>query len=839
MADPSRLGITELYNGTGSGGDGEPVVNIILVHGLRGHPVKTWEHARESTAPAESGHRGRTLGLLRGLVSSERSRTRDRDTSPSTESTIHEADESVYWPRDLLPSAVPNARILTYGYDADVIGLFQARSKDSISQHAQTMLIDVEHEVRNGKPIIFVAHSLGGIIVKDVLRRSKTSLIEKYRSVHGQTRCIAFLGTPHQGAAIAGWGEIVRNVAAVSLIDSNKHILGSLEPDSEILDNIQSEFMSMLHTDGFKVHSFQEAQGVSGVKGVHGKVVNDFSSKLGNPAYEVVESIDANHMRMARFTGPQDSGYRRVSRALQDFVGEIQQQSSYTSFPRLSTEDGRPYKLMERLSSGAIRAENLKRVPLGTSPETGAEHQHLQPPFGTPEVRLPQDRPPSYTARPSSSDEGRPLNAIESIANYDLDHWEVVTPPIPYDATGDRETARPLSQLEASLGTNRQHPGATGSSTKPDLALHTAIGKERSATVVTWLLSHGADVNASSDGDDFCQGIKGPGVTPLHIAADMGLLDICKLLIDAKADPHAYNILRRTPLHLAAKHGREAVCKLLIDAGADVHSLTVRKATPLHLAAEGGHDTTCALLINSGAPIDATTSDGHTSLHSAAERAHVEALKTLLTSGGDKNVTDNEGSTPLHYATRKGFPQVLQILLHAGANPNIRDQQGRAPIHIASEEDKLVIAEELLKNGADPDLECSATAKRPVLYPLHLSQSGKMTRLLLAHSATPGKAVNYGDGRHYTVLMRAAHRKQILRVKALLQWCSADDIEIELDGQTALGIAKERARDMTKDAEAGWRYMEVVELIETALANKRAGRRSPLPRIALRSGQPP
>lgn len=117
-----------------------------------------------------------------------------------------------------------------------------------------------------------MAHSLGGIIVKDVLRRSKTNINKKYRSVHAQTRCIAFLGTPHQGATIAGWGEIARNVAAVSLMDSNKRILGSLEPDSEVLDNIQSEFMSMLHTDGFKVHSFQEAQGVSGVKGVHGKV---------------------------------------------------------------------------------------------------------------------------------------------------------------------------------------------------------------------------------------------------------------------------------------------------------------------------------------------------------------------------------------------------------------------------------------------------------------------------------------------------------------------------------------------------------------------------------------
>jgi hypothetical protein len=50
-------------------------------------------------------------------------------------------------------------------------------------------------------------------------------------------------------------------------------------------------------------------------------VVDDFSSKLGLPqALETVESIDANHMQMARFSSRDDQGYRAISGVLSAFV---------------------------------------------------------------------------------------------------------------------------------------------------------------------------------------------------------------------------------------------------------------------------------------------------------------------------------------------------------------------------------------------------------------------------------------------------------------------------------------------------------------------------------------
>jgi hypothetical protein len=57
---------------------------------------------------------------------------------------------TVYWPRDLLREAVPNARILTYGYNADVVsGFFRATNANSISQHGRDLMAEVERNTRN------------------------------------------------------------------------------------------------------------------------------------------------------------------------------------------------------------------------------------------------------------------------------------------------------------------------------------------------------------------------------------------------------------------------------------------------------------------------------------------------------------------------------------------------------------------------------------------------------------------------------------------------------------------------------------------------------------------
>jgi hypothetical protein len=111
--------------------------------------------------------------------------------------------------------------------------------------------------------------------------------------------------------------------------------------NGEVLDNIHEEFKAILSTYDIKIHSFQEAKGVSGMKGLDSKVsrhcfavifnrltrlppikvVDDFSSKLDLPkTQETVESIDANHMDMVRCSSKDDTRYRQISGVLKQFM---------------------------------------------------------------------------------------------------------------------------------------------------------------------------------------------------------------------------------------------------------------------------------------------------------------------------------------------------------------------------------------------------------------------------------------------------------------------------------------------------------------------------------------
>ncbi|MDF0674071.1 MAG: hypothetical protein P0120_06980 [Nitrospira sp.] len=56
------------------------------------------------------------------------------------------------------------------------------------------------------RPIVFVAHSLGGLMVKAMLEREWISRGDKSR-ILSQTKAVVFLGTPHSGSSLANLAE--------------------------------------------------------------------------------------------------------------------------------------------------------------------------------------------------------------------------------------------------------------------------------------------------------------------------------------------------------------------------------------------------------------------------------------------------------------------------------------------------------------------------------------------------------------------------------------------------------------------------------------------------------
>jgi pimeloyl-ACP methyl ester carboxylesterase len=74
-----------------------------------------------------------------------------------------------YWPAQLRKD-IPEARIMVYGYDtAFKIALSQNRTTiKAIAEIFVSRLVDYRQEALRDRPLILVAHSLGGLVVKRV-----------------------------------------------------------------------------------------------------------------------------------------------------------------------------------------------------------------------------------------------------------------------------------------------------------------------------------------------------------------------------------------------------------------------------------------------------------------------------------------------------------------------------------------------------------------------------------------------------------------------------------------------------------------------------------------------
>ncbi|KAL8706412.1 MAG: hypothetical protein Q9201_000558 [Fulgogasparrea decipioides] len=108
--------------------------------------------------------------------------------------------------RDILPRSLNVARVLTFGYNADTTAFYGSGSADRLLQHAQTLVADLQAdrslEGCSQRPIIFVCHGLGGILVKKALAYSSSRIsknVEHFYSIFTSTYALLYFGTPHCG----------------------------------------------------------------------------------------------------------------------------------------------------------------------------------------------------------------------------------------------------------------------------------------------------------------------------------------------------------------------------------------------------------------------------------------------------------------------------------------------------------------------------------------------------------------------------------------------------------------------------------------------------------------
>ena len=73
------------------------------------------------------------------------------------------------WLRDALPKYLPTARVITYGYDTNLVGSQSFQTVQDIAISLIARLRSIGTTLVPAKPTIFLAHSLGGVVLMQAL----------------------------------------------------------------------------------------------------------------------------------------------------------------------------------------------------------------------------------------------------------------------------------------------------------------------------------------------------------------------------------------------------------------------------------------------------------------------------------------------------------------------------------------------------------------------------------------------------------------------------------------------------------------------------------------------
>ena len=219
---------------------------------------------------------------------------------------------------------MPDARVFTWGYDADVHHWGSSASQNTIHDHAGNLLSDIANQIvgDSPEPLIFIVHSLGGIVIKDALNQSSQTEGTRLKTIAPATYGVLFLGTPHRGSKSASIGKLAYNVTVAATRRPNLKLLQALERNSETLDRVGDSFRQTVLKLGIKLCSFREEKETRKWLVFNTMVVEPDSAKIGD-GKEEIGSIPENHRGMSKFASISDLGFKRISAVLRTWIDDI------------------------------------------------------------------------------------------------------------------------------------------------------------------------------------------------------------------------------------------------------------------------------------------------------------------------------------------------------------------------------------------------------------------------------------------------------------------------------------------------------------------------------------
>ncbi|KAK1762028.1 hypothetical protein QBC33DRAFT_582006 [Phialemonium atrogriseum] len=263
--------------------------------------------------------------------------------------SFKERDGEHMWLRDALPHHVtgednrPLARVMVYGYDS---GLPQSESFQNLEDLGTALHTHLRRLAVNSafRPIVFIAHSLGGLIVKQTLTSISRSENEEDQKLIRAVYGIAFFGVPHDGVDIGSLIPMVRDGPNRLLLES----IGSL--NSQVLSIQQREFPEALGGKGeSEIVCFyetlksptatQDEKGRWTMTGPIAALVTKSSATHCRPwesGPQHICAINRTHSEMVKF-GPQDEEYDKAVQRIEGLIRRARSRATPLQ-PKLSQQ---------------------------------------------------------------------------------------------------------------------------------------------------------------------------------------------------------------------------------------------------------------------------------------------------------------------------------------------------------------------------------------------------------------------------------------------------------------------------------------------------------------------
>ncbi|KAK5791014.1 hypothetical protein VI817_006323 [Penicillium citrinum] len=227
------------------------------------------------------------------------------------------ASNGVNWVRSILPEDLPNSRIFTWGYNTPASNVaFGVPVFQTVSERLVDDLNDMREATPTfSRPIIFIAHSQGGTVVKSAILYSKTGKNNGNAAAAASSQDIAhsthgtiFMGTPELDSRLAGLKSYIR------LIENSQSEKNQEFKEAQWMVSILEEYSSI--SDRPKnCFAYERSPSQTSDEGVQTASFQRLSPHI---------LLDSTHEEMIKYKSSTDDTYVKVRNVLLDMAQDIE-----------------------------------------------------------------------------------------------------------------------------------------------------------------------------------------------------------------------------------------------------------------------------------------------------------------------------------------------------------------------------------------------------------------------------------------------------------------------------------------------------------------------------------